>query len=222
MHYILNIETATKNCSVSVAANGKTVAMRELAEAGYSHAEKLHIFIEEVLLEASIERVQLSAVAVSQGPGSYTGLRIGVSSAKGLCYALGIPLIATDTLKSLAMKVDISEGLIVPMIDAKRMEVYSAIFNADKTLKRGVLAEIITSESFSDIDEKIYIVGDCSEKCKTMLTDDKFHFINSIIYPSAEQMSAMSFQKFIAQDFEDVAYFEPFYLKDFLITPSKK
>lgn len=222
MRYILNIETATKNCSVSLAANGKTIAKRELAEAGYSHAEKLHVFIEEVLNEASITTSQLCAVAVSRGPGSYTGLRIGVSSAKGLCYALGIPLISTDTLKALAMTVNVSDGVIVPMIDARRMEVYSVIFKADMTLDRGILAEVITTESFSDIDGNVYIVGDCSEKCKTVLTDPKFHFVDSIIYPSAQQMSSLSFQKFVDQDFEDVAYFEPFYLKDFLITTSKK
>lgn len=222
MHYILNIETATKNCSVSIAENGKTIAIREIAEAGYSHAEKLHVFIEEVLEESSMKASQLSAIAVSQGPGSYTGLRIGVSSAKGLCYALGIPLISTDTLKALAMKATISDGLIVPMIDARRMEVYNAIFNADFTLERGILAEVITTESFSDIDKDIYIIGDCAEKCKTVLTDVKFHFIESIIYPSAEQMSALSYEKFLQKDFEDVAYFEPFYLKDFLITTSKK
>lgn len=222
MHYILNIETATKNCSVSIAENGKTIAIREIAEAGYSHAEKLHVFIEEVLEESSMKASQISAIAVSQGPGSYTGLRIGVSSAKGLCYALGIPLISTDTLRALAMKATISDGLIVPMIDARRMEVYSAIFNADYTLERGILAEVITAESFTDIDKDIYIVGDCAEKCKTVLTDAKFHFIESIIYPSAEQMSALSYEKFLQKDFEDVAYFEPFYLKDFLITTSKK
>lgn len=222
MHYILNIETATKNCSVSLAANGKTIAIREVAEAGYSHAEKLHVFIEEVLADASILPADLSAVAVSQGPGSYTGLRIGVSSAKGLCYALQIPLISTDTLKAMAMKASISDGVVVPMIDARRMEVYSAIFNADGTLQRGILAEILTEDSFADVNQQIYIVGDCAEKCKTVLTNPKFHFIESIVYPSAEEMSAISYQKLVDSDFENVAYFEPFYLKDFLITTSKK
>lgn len=222
MHYILNIETATKNCSVSLAENGRTICWREIAETGYSHAEKLHVFIEEVLADAGISANQLSAVAVSQGPGSYTGLRIGVSSAKGLCFALQIPLLATNTLQALASQVEISEGLLLPMIDARRMEVYSAIFKADGTLFRDVKADIITEDSFAEIDQNIFIVGDSSEKCKTVLTDPKFHFIDDVVYPSAQQMSALSYDKFVKGDFEDVAYFEPYYLKDFLITTSKK
>ena len=121
MHYILNIETATKNCSVSIAANGKTLVCKEISELGYSHAEKLHLFIQDVIQEAAISFSQLSAIAVSQGPGSYTGLRIGVSAAKGLSYALQIPLIAVDTLLALAHQVLKKDGLIVPMIDARRM-----------------------------------------------------------------------------------------------------
>ena len=132
MHYILNIETATKNCSVSIAANGKTLVCKEISELGYSHAEKLHLFIQDVIQEAAISFSQLSAIAVSQGPGSYTGLRIGVSAAKGLSYALQIPLIAVDTLLALAHQVLKKDGLIVPMIDARRMEVYSAIFDFNK------------------------------------------------------------------------------------------
>lgn len=222
MHYILNIETATRNCSVSLASNGETIALREISELGYSHAEKLHIFIEEVLEEASINASQLSAIAVSQGPGSYTGLRIGVSSAKGLCYALQIPLISTDTLKALASNVSVDNGLIIPMIDARRMEVYSAIYSADGLLQREITAEVISAESYADLQQDIYIVGDCNEKVKSVLNDQKFHFIDDVTFPSASEMSALSYQKFIDKNFEDVAYFEPFYLKDFLITTSKK
>lgn len=222
MHYILNIETATRNCSVSLASNGETIALREISELGYSHAEKLHIFIEEVLEEASINASQLSAIAVSQGPGSYTGLRIGVSSAKGLCYALQIPLISTDTLKALASNVSVDNGLIIPMIDARRMEVYSAIYSADGLLQREITAEVISAESYADLHQDIYIVGDCNEKVKSVLNDQKFHFIDDVTFPSASEMSALSYQKFIDKNFEDVAYFEPFYLKDFLITTSKK
>ena len=123
LEYILNIETATKNCSVSLANGGKTILCKEIAEEGYSHAERLHVFIEEIIKEAGISLNDLSAVAVSQGPGSYTGLRIGVSAAKGLCFALGIPLIAVDTLQVLALQVKVTDGLIIPMIDARRMEV---------------------------------------------------------------------------------------------------
>lgn len=222
MHYILNIETATRNCSVSLASNGETIALREISELGYSHAEKLHIFIEEVLDEASINASQLSAIAVSQGPGSYTGLRIGVSSAKGLCYALQIPLISTDTLKALASNVSVDNALIIPMIDARRMEVYSAIYSADGLLQREITAEVISAESYADLHQDIYIVGDCNEKVKSVLNDQKFHFIDDVTFPSASEMSALSYQKFIDKNFEDVAYFEPFYLKDFLITTSKK
>lgn len=220
--YILNIETATKNCSVALANEGKTILCKEIAEEGYSHAERLHVFIEEIINEAGISLNDLSAVAVSQGPGSYTGLRIGVSTAKGLCYALSIPLIAVDTLKVLASQVSVTSGLIVPMIDARRMEVYSAVFSSSLEKNRDVLAEIITEDSFMDVEETVYFVGDCNEKCKTVLTKDNFMFLDAIKYPSANEMSSLSFDKYKKSDTVDVAYFEPYYLKDFLITTSKK
>jgi tRNA threonylcarbamoyladenosine biosynthesis protein TsaB len=221
MAYILHIETATKNCSVAIAKDGQTLVCREIAEEGYSHAEKLHVFIEEALAEANLAYKDLAAIAVSQGPGSYTGLRIGVSAAKGLCFALGIPLIAIDTLKVLALKAEHSDGLIIPMIDARRMEVYSAVFNAEHQKIRGVQAEIITSDSFADWPGKIYLIGDCLDKCKTVLNDARFVFLNDIIYPSAAQMGAMAYEKFQKNDTVDVAYFEPYYLKDFMITVKK-
>jgi tRNA threonylcarbamoyladenosine biosynthesis protein TsaB len=216
--YILNIETATKNCSVSLAKNGETILCREIAEQGYSHAEKLHVFIEGILKETGVVVRDLKAIAVSKGPGSYTGLRIGVSTAKGLCYALGIPLISVDTLQVLAKKATVGNGLIVPMIDARRMEVYSAVFDKNHNKIIEVRAEILTENSYAEITEAIYFIGDCQEKCKTVLTKDNFHFLPEIIFPSANEMSALSFQKFDANEFEDVAYFEPFYLKDFLIS----
>ena len=222
MSYILNLETATKNCSVAIANEGKTVLYKEIAEAGYSHAEKLHVFIESCLQELQLSFKDLKAVAVSQGPGSYTGLRIGVSAAKGLCFALDIPLIAIDTLQVLASQVSISEGIIIPMIDARRMEVYSAIFNSNLEKIRDVQAEIITENSFEESTETIHFVGDCSEKAKTVLTSQNFIFHNEIVYPSAKEMSFLSFIKFNNNDFVDVAYFEPYYLKDFMITVSKK
>ncbi len=222
MSYILNIETATKNCSVALAREGKTILCKEIAEEGYSHAERLHVFIEEILNETGIGMKDLEAVAVSQGPGSYTGLRIGVSAAKGLCFALNIPLIAVDTLQSLASKVSVADGLIVPMIDARRMEVYSAVFSASLEKKREILAEIITENSFEDIQEKVYFVGDCNEKCKSVLTKDNFVFLDEIKYPSANEMSVLSFDKYKKSDTVDVAYFEPYYLKDFLIASPKK
>ncbi|MBP4140748.1 tRNA (adenosine(37)-N6)-threonylcarbamoyltransferase complex dimerization subunit type 1 TsaB [Flavobacterium sp. I-SCBP12n] len=222
MEYILNIETATKNCSVALAKEGKTILCKEIAEEGYSHAERLHVFIEEIVKEADISLKDLKAIAVSQGPGSYTGLRIGVSAAKGLCFALGIPLIAVDTLQVLARQVSVSDGLIIPMIDARRMEVYSAVFNPKFDKKREILAEIISEDSFSELEEKLYFVGDCAEKCKSVLTKENFYFLENIKYPSAKEMSAISYEKFKINDTVDVAYFEPYYLKDFMITPSKK
>jgi tRNA threonylcarbamoyladenosine biosynthesis protein TsaB len=216
MHYILNIETATKNCSVSIAANGKTLVCKEISELGYSHAEKLHLFIQDVIQEAAISFSQLSAIAVSQGPGSYTGLRIGVSAAKGLSYALQIPLISVDTLLALAHQVSENDGLIIPMIDARRMEVYSAIFDSNKQKIREVQAEIISEESFAAISDKIYFIGDSNEKVKSVLTKSNFVFLDAIQYPSAKEMSTISYKKYLEKDFEDVAYFEPYYLKDFL------
>ena len=222
MSYILNIETATKNCSVALAKEGKTILFKEIAEEGYSHAERLHVFIEEIIKEVGITFQDLIAIAVSQGPGSYTGLRIGVSAAKGLSYALEIPLIAVDTLQILASQATVSSGLIIPMLDARRMEVYSAIFNPKFEKIRAVQAEIITENSFEELQETLYFVGDCAEKCKTVLTKENYIFLDEIKYPSAKEMSGLSFEKYQKNETVDVAYFEPYYLKDFMITTSKK
>lgn len=222
MEYILNIETATKNCSVSLANKGQTLFFREVAEEGYSHAERLHVFIEEVIAEAGIAVNDLVAVAVSQGPGSYTGLRIGVSAAKGLCFALGIPLIAIDTLQVLASQVTIDDGLIIPMIDARRMEVYSAIFNPSLQKIRETKAEIISEDSFNEVKENIYFVGDCATKCKSVLHNINFVFLENNKFPSAQEMGALSYNKFKVSDIVDVAYFEPYYLKDFISNAPKQ
>lgn len=217
MSYILNIETATKNCSVALAKNGEIIICKEMAEQGFSHAEKLHVFIEEIIKESGISFSDLDAVAVSQGPGSYTGLRIGVSAAKGLCYALEIPLISVDTLTVLASQLQIENGVIIPMIDARRMEVYSAIFNSKKEMIREVRAEILDDSSFSDIEDVVYFVGDSNEKAKTILSKSNFNFVDTVFYPSAKDMSTISYRKFQDNSFEDVAYFEPYYLKDFMM-----
>lgn len=221
MTYILNIETATKNCSVSLASEGKTILCKEIAEQGYSHAEKLHVFIEEILKETAVSVKDVKAVAISKGPGSYTGLRIGVSTAKGLCYALGIPLIALDTLQVLAQQVSIDEGLIIPMIDARRMEVYSAIFDSKHNELKEVQAEVLAEGSYTDLSEDLYFIGDCQDKCKSVLSRNNFHFLPNVVFPSAKEMSTLSYEKFIKNEFEDVAYFEPFYLKDFMF-PKKE
>lgn len=216
MAYILNIETSTKNCSVALAQNGQTLLCKEIAEMGYSHAEKLHVFIDEILAETAVSFSQLSAIAVSSGPGSYTGLRIGVSAAKGLSFALAIPLISIDTLTSLAHQVTQTDGVIIPMIDARRMEVYSALFNSNKQMVRGVEAQIITAESFAEVEETIYFIGDSNQKVQSVLNKPNHVFLDQFMYPSAQQMSALSFQKFQNNEFEDLAYYEPYYLKDFL------
>lgn len=213
--YILNIETSTKNCSVSLAKDGKTVILKEIAEQNFSHSEKLHLFIDEVIKKAGISYKDLSAVALSKGPGSYTGLRIGTSTAKGLCFALDIPLIALDSLEILAKQVNLNNGLIIPMIDARRMEVYTAIFDQNHNKISETEALVIDENSFSDISEKAFFIGDGAEKCKEVLTKENFIFLPEIIYPSANEISELSYQKFQQKEFEDIAYFEPFYLKEF-------
>lgn len=221
MSLILNIETATKNCSVALAKDGKTIAIREIATENFSHAEKLHVFMEELFSETNLKLQDLNAIAVSQGPGSYTGLRIGVSAAKGLCYALSVPLIAVDTLELLARKITITEGIIVPMIDARRMEVFCAFFDNDYNKIRETKAEIIDETSYSEISETLHLIGDGAMKFKDILTDAKFQYYPEIEYPSAAEMALVSFQKFQNNQLEDVAYFEPFYLKDFVMLTKK-
>lgn len=201
---------------MSFAKDGQTILCKEIAEQGYSHAERLHVFIEEILKETKVKIQELHAVAVSKGPGSYTGLRIGVSTAKGLCYALGIPIIVLDTLQVLAHQVSVDNGIIVPMLDARRMEVYSAVFDKNHQKIKEVQAEILTEESYLEFNETVYFIGDCQEKCQTVLIQPNFKFLPEILFPSANEMSHLSFEKFLKNDFEDVAYFEPFYLKDFL------
>ena len=214
--YILNIETTTRNCSVSLSHEGKTVLCKEIAEGGYTHAEKLHVFIEEVLQKGGVDFKDLTAIAVSMGPGSYTGLRIGVSAAKGLCYALGISLIAIDTLELLARNISISEGVIVPMIDARRMEAYTAVFDKEYNKLCETKAEVITEQSFQDIEGIIHLVGDGAAKCIETLIQDRFVYHNDVLYPSSKEMAMLSFNKHKKSDTVDVAYFEPFYLKDFI------
>lgn len=217
MSYILNIETATKNCSVSLANDGTTLISKEIAEAGYSHAEKLHVFIEEIVKEAGIDFKVLKAIAVSKGPGSYTGLRIGVSAAKGFCYALNIPLISIDTLTILANKINVENGLIIPMIDARRMEVYSAVFDSNKNKISDVEAIILNELSFDNYTQTIHFIGDSNQKAKTILNKSNFVFYDDLMYPSATEMSQLSFNKYVNSDFENLAYFEPYYLKDFMV-----
>jgi tRNA threonylcarbamoyladenosine biosynthesis protein TsaB len=220
---ILNIETSTKNCSVCIANNGEIVAIKELNNGSYSHAEVLHPFIEAILKEGNILKDQIDAIAVSKGPGSYTGLRIGVSAAKGLSFALNKPLISIDTLTSLSHAISIDTGTIVPMLDARRMEVYAAVFNKDREQIRKIKAEIIHATSFSEELAKgsVYFLGDGSQKCKETITHKNAVFVDDK-FPSSKEMALLSFLKYKKNDTEDVAYFEPFYLKDFVVIPEKK
>ena len=222
MSFILNLETATKNCSVALAKDGKTITCKEIAAQNFSHAEKLHVFIEEILCENNIQFSDLNAIAVSQGPGSYTGLRIGVSSAKGLCYALNIPMIAIDTLQLLAKQIQIEDGIIIPMIDARRMEVYAAFYNQEGIIQREISADIIDENSYSAILENhsVYFFGNGAEKCKTTLTHPNAKFIDGM-YPLAQNMIALAEKAYAEKKFVDVAYFEPFYLKEFYTTAAK-
>ena len=218
MAVILNLETATTNCSVSLARDGQLLALQEENYAGYSHSEKLHVFIDEVMGEAGITTQDLDAVAVSKGPGSYTGLRIGVAAAKGICFSLDIPLIATPTLDSLARQVKKETGFLVPMLDARRMEVYAKVLNTSYETVRGTKAEIITVDSFAEFVAKspVYLLGNGAKKCIDVLKHPNFHFQDNMV-PSAKEMAGMSYQAYEKQEFEDLAYFEPYYLKEFIL-----
>lgn len=181
MAIILNIETATTNCSVSISKDKDIIVLKENNAASYSHSEQLHVFIKEALKEASLSFSDLDAVAISKGPGSYTGLRIGVSAAKGLCFSLDLPLIAIPTLQSMAHQVDLNPGeLVIPVLDARRMEVYSCIYGSDYKEVRETRAEIVNEESFSDYvsDKKVYVVGSGAEKCRGVLQHPNFVLMN--------------------------------------------
>lgn len=219
MALILLLETATPVCSVALSRDGQLISSREVNEANV-HASKLTLFIEAVMKEARVKYRDLNAVAVSKGPGSYTGLRIGVSTAKGLCFALGIPLIAVDTLEAMATgylqsAAEEKDGLrLCPMIDARRMEVYMAVFSADLDILEPVQARILDEGTFAEY-PRIVLFGDGAEKCRAMYADHPNIRIEQ--FPnSARYLNTPAFRKFEEKEFEDVAYFEPFYLKDFV------
>ena len=220
MATILCIETATKNCSVALCVNGNVIALQQdnpnnEPDKGFSHAEKLQVYITQVLTQGNISKNDLEAIAVSKGPGSYTGLRIGVSTAKGLCYALDIPLIAISTLSSLARQV--TGSLVVPMLDARRMEVYSAVFSSEMEQIREIQAQIITQDSFKTYLDmgRVTFIGDGVEKFEAVCTHPNAVFIKNAL-PSASQMAAGATLKLSNNQTQDVAYFEPYYLKDFI------
>ncbi len=221
MSNILLIETASKVCSVGLAEGNKIIALREDKSMQYSHSTFLTTFIEEVVKEAGSAFHKLDAVSVSMGPGSYTGLRIGVSAAKGLCYALDIPLIAINTLQSLtAVAVEsgnVHADFFVPMIDARRMEVYNAVYDNSLSEIRETSAEIIDENAFSDFLEKgkVAFFGDGAAKCRDVIKHSNALFFDDI-HPGVKGMLNFALEKFIQKQFEDLAYFEPFYLKDFV------
>lgn len=233
MALILNIETSTAVCSVSLGKDGELFAYKENKE-GMNHATHLTVFIDSILKENKLTPNDLDAVSVSMGPGSYTGLRIGVSTAKGLCYGSNLPLIAISTLQAMTAPLlknkavisqlgDPDESIFCPMIDARRMEVYTAFYSFKNEELRQTSAEIIDEESFvSDLAKnEIVFFGDGSSKCQSSLQSENAIFVNDIT-PTAIGMIELSEAKFKAEAFEDVAYFEPFYLKDFVATTPKK
>jgi len=223
---ILQIETSTRFCSVAIAQDGNTIALKEASGLNL-HAGSLTLFIEEVMHQANLTYQDLDAIAVSKGPGSYTGLRIGVSTAKGLCYALDKPLLGVDTLNMMAAgflqaNTDYKE-LVCPMIDARRLEVYTALYSPLGDEIEPVSAKIIDEHSFEPAlrAAKITFIGDGAAKCRDLIQNPNATFLEDN-FNTASNMSAHAHQQFLAAKFEDVAYFEPFYLKDFMITESKK
>ena len=217
MALIVNIETTTTNCSVSLSKEGEILVLKEDYNSKYSHAESLHVFIDNVIKSAEIEISDIDAIAVSKGPGSYTGLRIGVSASKGLCFSLDKPLISVSTLQSLSHQVKIDKGYIVPMLDARRLEIYSAVFDANNKQLRETKAEILDKNSFLDYlnKDKVYFIGDGVEKTRSFIEHDNAIFIENKL-PSANEMGKLAYHKYLNNEFENVAYFEPFYLKDFI------
>ena len=218
MALILAIETATKNCSVALFKDGIVIAEKENITDGYNHAEQLTLFIQDVVNLANISLKKVEAVALSMGPGSYTGLRIGTSTAKGLCYALDIPLIAISTLKAMAFTMAKNEksAIYCPMIDARRMEVFSALYDVNNNHVRCVQADVVDENTYIEfLRDEIIFFGDGSLKCQEIINHKNAKFIEGV-YPSAKNLGILSKAKFENKDFEDVAYFEPYYLKDFV------
>ena len=231
MALILCIETGTDICSVGIVKDGELISLRE-SDSGRDHAKKVAVFVDELLTENDIDPQQIDAVAVGEGPGSYTGLRIGVSFAKGLCYGLGKPLIAVSSLASLAAVaiedynagiIDIenwNSALLCPMIDARRMEVYTQVFDSKANPLSGITAEVVDEKTLAEhraATDHFVVFGSGAAKCAEILGAELID-----VTPSVRGMAAIAESKYAANDFADVAYFEPYYLKDFVVTTSKK
>ena len=221
--YLLHIDTATTNCSVAVSLAGELLYCKESNAPDFRHSDYLHLFIEAALKEAGVAIQSLAGVGVSMGPGSYTGLRIGVSSAKGICYANSIPLMAVNSLEVLAQQAKVEKGAyILPMIDARRMEVFTMTLDANHQVVQPTIAKILTPEWCQDLPKgKKVVIGSGAEKSKAILQGDDFDYQTDISVPSARDMVDLVTQKFKDKAWEDVAYFEPFYLKDFYSNTAK-
>jgi tRNA threonylcarbamoyladenosine biosynthesis protein TsaB len=220
--YILHLETATKVCSVALSLNGQIKQLKEIQEAGFSHGENLTLLVEDTLKSEGISVNQLSAVSIASGPGSYTGLRIGVSIAKGFCYALSIPLIAVDALNSIQQNAieKYPNQNIIPMIDARRMEVFSAVYNSKGEILKPISADILDENSYVEF-EPFVACGDGAEKLKDLWKGREIIFASNILSSAKGQVN-LAYQKYEQKAFEDVAYFEPFYLKDFVMNVKSK
>lgn len=226
MACILHIETSTDVCSVALSEDGAVLFSKEDFD-GPQHAVTLGVFIDELLSMADSHDKPIDAVAVSCGPGSYTGLRIGASMAKGICYGRSIPLIALPTLKVMSVPVLLmdelpEDALLCPMIDARRMEVYAAIYDRALNPVKEVSADIITADSYAKYLEEhpVYFFGNGAAKCKEVITHENARFIDGI-QPLAKWMFPLADRQFLDGTFQDVAYFEPFYLKEFVATVAK-
>ncbi|GAE85219.1 tRNA (adenosine(37)-N6)-threonylcarbamoyltransferase complex dimerization subunit type 1 TsaB [Bacteroides reticulotermitis] len=227
MSCILNIETSTTVCSVAASQDGQILFVKEDL-VGPSHAVSLGVFVDETLSYIDSHGIPLDAVAVSCGPGSYTGLRIGVSMAKGICYGRNIPLIGLPTLEVLCVPVLLQtelpeNALLCPMIDARRMEVYAAIYDRALNLKRAIAADIVDEHSYAEYLEQhpVYFFGNGAAKCRDKITHPNAHFIDNV-NPLARMMFPLAEKAVAMEKYEDVAYFEPFYLKEFVATQPKK
>ena len=226
MSVILHIETSTQVCSVAVSEDGKCIFSKEDFE-GPSHAVSLGVYVDEALSFADSHAIPFDAVAVSCGPGSYTGLRIGVSMAKGICYGMDLKLLSVPTLKVLCVPILLREeveenALLCPMIDARRMEVYSAIYTRSLKEVRGTQADIVDENSYLEYLEKgpVYFFGNGAGKCKDKITHPNAHFIDNV-HPLAKWMFPLAERAMFNEEFQDVAYFEPYYLKEFVATKPK-
>ncbi len=229
MAFLLHIESSSTVCSVALSNNELLIAQKEINN-GYSHAENLHLFIQTILVETNVTPQQLSAISISSGPGSYTGLRIGYSTAKGLCYALNIPLVEVSTLQALSSlakqkcALNITPNLLCPLIDARRMEVYTALFDANLNSVKSAQALILTPETIQQFNNNttICFFGNGMPKAKELLQILPTALFVDEILPSATSLITLAYQKYLLKEFVDIAYAEPNYLKEFYFATSQK